>query len=91
MNEQTLEISISVSEAEHTTLMSKAHDHGFGDVASYLLALARQDSIEKELFEDEDIDIEANFREAWRQAMEEEGYPYDKLDELLNCKDYSRI
>jgi hypothetical protein len=84
MNNQTLEISITGSESEHTTLMSKAQDHGFGDVASYQLALARQEVVAAdEMLDDEDIDIEANFREAWRQAMEEDGYPYKKLDELL--------
>jgi hypothetical protein len=59
---------IAFTQEQYARIEEYTREYGYASPAEYLWALVEADNEEVDDF-DEDIDVEAEFREAWRQAM----------------------
>lgn len=77
------EIRVVVSEDERKRIEDLAHLRGFDSSDAYLRALVKEDMValgEPLPFEDEeDVDIRAEFKQAWGEAMRGETLPIEEL------------
>jgi hypothetical protein len=78
---------IHFPEEQQKRIEELAHERGYDNVADYLLALVDADEETDDLIDDpeqDSIDLEAEFREAWHAAMTgDEGQPVREMLEEI--------
>ena len=84
---------ITLDAEESAQVERRAHDLGYQSIAHYLRALAAADALVEELRPDwQDADeeaevLEADFRQAWHEAMTGKGRPIEELWDALEEED----
>ena len=78
---------LNLSDAERKLLEALAQRRGFAAPEDYLKALVDADAVqsgEDPLFDEDSVDIRAEFRQAWREAMADDTIPLDDVWKALN-------
>jgi Arc/MetJ-type ribon-helix-helix transcriptional regulator len=81
---------IQIPEEQMKHIEALAHERGYDNATDYVLALIEADEEADDIIDDPEedaIDLEANFREAWHQAMTGQTRPIEELWAELDRED----
>jgi len=81
---------IQLPEERLKQIEALARERGYGNATDYVLALIEADEETSDVIDDPEedaIDLEANFREAWHQAMTGQTRPIEELWAELDRED----
>jgi Arc/MetJ-type ribon-helix-helix transcriptional regulator len=76
IKERNCHMVIQIPDEQRERIETLAHERGYDNATDYVLALIDADEEELDFIDDPEedaIDLEADFREAWRAAMTGEG------------------
>ena len=74
------ELVLHLSEEKLKQIEELARRRGYGEAGDYVLALIDMDAS----LNDDDVDVEANFRQGWHEAMTGQVHPIEKLWDMVD-------